>query len=808
MTPYPCLNRYLRPVGLVALVAASTLLATVASASSWPQFRGPNSDGTWRGTTAFSTDPEFHLVQRWQVPIGSGYSGVAIADGKAFTLFSDGTNDVAAAFDTKTGKELWRYTIEETYKGHDGSHDGPISTPAIANGTFFGLSASGRFVAVDADNGHEKWSVDLKKEFTSKPPYYGYATSPTVVDGVVVLEVGGEKSAVAGFDPLTGKRLWSFGEDGVSYQSPTVVDMQGVGSAVIAATDKTLIAITPRNGHELWSYEHGGEGAQGSATMTPVAAGGHRFFLASKDNESTVVELTPGDGKVESKTLWSNRSIRKSYTVPVYYDGHIYGVSTRFLTCVDAETGKADWRSRQPGDGFLALVDGHLVITTKEGGLYIARATPKGYEERAGMSIGNDLIWAPPAFDGRSIYVRSLGALTRVDVRPGPAGGLHIDQDQTADTKFGRFLKGLAAATDKKAVVDSFMASQKSFPIIEGKDTVHFVYRGHVDDVAVAGDFIGARQERDMTHVPGTDFFYYTAKLEPDARTNYMYFVDYKHTLDPLNPRKTTTNIFKDEMEMNFGDEPLEMSWVAMPEWRVPTHLNDVEKGPKGRLNPFELDSKLLGDKVEVSVYLPAGYNSGSKRYPVVYVHGGKKARERGHWVTTLDNEVGKSITPLIVVFFDANARGKEAQYGQMFASELIPEVDKKYRTLADADHRAVAGTGFAAFSALGSALGNPGLIGKLGMQSLFMFGSMRQGVEPLFKTADEQPLVIYQDWGKYDLRNSHEAWDLARTNRDFNKELRDRGYRPLGGEVHDGTGWSSWRNRTDLMLAALFPNE
>jgi len=139
-------------------------------------------------------------------------------------------------------------------------------------------------------------------------------------------------------------------------------------------------------------------------------------------------------------------------------------------------------------------------------------------------------------------------------------------------------------------------------------------------------------------------------------------------------------------------------------------------------------------------------------------------------------------------------------------ANPAGPMVDEKYRTIAEPQNRATAGAGFAAFHALASALGNPSLIGKLGMQSLFMFGSMRDLIDPMLKNASEQPLVIYQEWGKYDLRNPHEAWDLAETNRQFHEQLRDRGYRPSGGEVNDGTGWSSWRNRTDILLESLFP--
>ena len=110
-----------------------------------------------------------------------------------------------------------------------------------------------------------------------------------------------------------------------------------------------------------------------------------------------------------------------------------------------------------------------------------------------------------------------------------------------SDTRFARFLSEVEAASDKKAVVDRFVDSIDQFPLIESRDRIHFIYRGQADDLAFAGYIIGARQERAMTRVDGTDLFYYTTRLEPDARVNYLFIKDYEEITDPRNPSKTTT---------------------------------------------------------------------------------------------------------------------------------------------------------------------------------------------------------------------------------------------------------------------------
>ena len=68
----------------------------------------------------------FGLELIWKKPLGSGYSRIAVADGRGVTMFSDGEFDRLVALDVDTGEEIWRYQIATTYRGHDGSQDGPI----------------------------------------------------------------------------------------------------------------------------------------------------------------------------------------------------------------------------------------------------------------------------------------------------------------------------------------------------------------------------------------------------------------------------------------------------------------------------------------------------------------------------------------------------------------------------------------------------------------------------------------------------------------------------------------------------------
>ncbi|MFQ5669091.1 MAG: PQQ-binding-like beta-propeller repeat protein [Acidobacteriota bacterium] len=799
-------TRAVLPAVLMTLAVSSPgpAAATEAAPGQWPGFRGSRTTGI-STEPVFSARESFRLTTAWKRPLGSGYSGVAVAGELLVTMFSDGEKDWMVGLDEAAGLERWRYDIDSTYAGHDGSHTGPISTPLIAGARVFGLSPRGRLFALETGTGAELWSADLVQDHAARKPHYGFATSPILQEGILVVETGGKGSSVSGFDPATGKRLWTAGSDGISYQSPIPLTFHG-RRQILAAGNKQLTGLDARTGQILWEYAHQGDGPRGALSLVPVPAGDGRLFLAHKDDASTLLHLGQKDGVLAVEPAWESRAIHNSYNVPVYHDGYIYGFSSRILTCVDAATGAMKWRSRQPGDGFLILVDGHLVIITKKGSLHVVKARPEGYQEVAALPLFADLAWSPPSFAGGHIYLRSLGEIARVDIRSraGRSAGAPSSGPR-ATGRFAAFLKEAGATADKKALVDRFMASVETFPLVEGRQ-VTFLYRGQGQDLAVAGDLFGARQEQPMTRLAGTDLFYYATRLESDARSNYLFIRDYQEMLDPLNPRRTTTTVFGKEMEMSFSGTEMEMSWMAMPNWRPPAYLSAPGPGARGRLETRELESTVLKARHTIHVYLPAGYDDGSRRYPAVYVHGGGPAQTRGELPRSLDHLLGRSVEPAIVIFIHQVPRGPADPYARMIAHELIPYVDENFRTIANPDARANVGQGFAGYSAAYCTFKYPGRVGQLAIQSLFMFDFAWKELRPLIKTAAEQPLTVYVDWGTYDLRNPDEAWDLARTNREFARTLAGKGYMVSGGEVHDGTGWSSWRNRTDRVFQGLFP--
>ncbi len=804
-----CARTLLAGVLLVALAPRG-----LQAQQEWPGFRGANGSAVADiGLEVSTLAPE--VV--WRVEIGSGYSGVAVADGRVLTMVED-EGQFVLALDADTGTELWRRRVAEAYPGHDGSWDGPIATPVVHDGVVVGLEPWGRLFALDVVAGEPMWSVHLADDLGAGKPVYGFASSPTVVGDTLIINGGGLAGTVIGFDLRTGEQRWKVGTEGVAAQSPVLMTLAG-RDLVVAAGGTSVFGIDPTTGAVAWEYAHGGGGVRGAASMVPIQAGDDRVFLTYSGDSSQVVAVEPGNGAESTSLvgaqLWDERNLRSSYVPPVYHDGYIYGYNLRILVCADAATGELMWRSRAPGDGFPTIVDGHLMILTKDGTLHLARATPDGYDEIVGAPIFDKLTWTPPSVAYGDVFARSRTEIVRIDLNGGGSRAVAVSDLKVArsldpgDGEFGRFVRAVESAagnavgatTDATTLIDEFFARPREYPIREGDSRIHFVYRGEATDLAITGDMLGTRQDVAMARVADTDLYYYTAELLPESRLSYAFLRDSEMITDPLNPLIVPTMIYNAEREHVFGDRQLPMSELRMPRWQLPDHLQEPAANSRGTVEPIVLQGP--GREVEMQVYLPNGYSDSSDRYPVVYYHGPSPA-ELSKIPTTLDNLIADgAIQPVIAVWSELRAgRG----YEQFWVEQLVPEIDARYRTVATADGRVHVGSGGGSMAAMQMAANYPTMSSGLALLSIRALDLQWDPVLPRVGAPETRPLRLYLDWGVYGLRNPQEVWDNRAKSSERAEQLRNLGYEVAGGELPDGVGWASWRNHADAVLRAILP--
>ena len=143
------------------------------------------------------------------LPLGDGFSGISIANGRAYTMFAEGEDEVVMCLDAETGAELWRYLDDWFYTERQGGN-GPRSTPTVDGNTVYVLSVFGRLVALNADTGKELWDLDFTKAFSSSMPRWGFSTSP-VVENATVCWLRSAVQTTTPLSPLIKKPASVFG---------------------------------------------------------------------------------------------------------------------------------------------------------------------------------------------------------------------------------------------------------------------------------------------------------------------------------------------------------------------------------------------------------------------------------------------------------------------------------------------------------------------------------------------------------------------------------------------------------------------
>ncbi|MFK7767439.1 MAG: PQQ-binding-like beta-propeller repeat protein [Mariniblastus sp.] len=794
----------------IAVLAITHLLlqSPESHGQNWPALRGANGYGYISTDGILAETSAVELKIRWKRKLGSGYSSVVVQGDRVVTMYTDGTNDLIVCLNAATGETIWETKTNPMFVGENGSFDGPLSTPVIHNEKVFAFSAVGELFCLSLEDGKKNWSKDLVEITKVKKPLYGFVTSPIVVADTLILQVGAPGKSVYGFDMVTGETKWTAGDDVINSQSPSVMEVNGK-TILLAAGGKKLTGVDPVDGSVLFEYAH--EGGNGQSVM-PVPIGDGQVLLTHDDRFSQAVSIrtkTDQPGNVEGldvEQAWQETSIKNTYNMPVLVDGETPGVfaySTRILTCVDPKTGRPFWKTRKPGDGFLISVDGHLVVITKKGSLHLAKASNKGYEEISRISdLFKELVWSVPAYSDNSVFVRSFGEIARVDiVGTDQTEKVAASEQSELGAGFQKLINGIntaGSAEAKTKIVDRWMQAQAEFPVIED-GIVHFIYRGEEADVALAGDFFGARQEKQMVQVDSTDLFYYAMKLPADQRANYCFLVDFQPQTDSLNKRVVTSSMYAGEMEfaMRLSDkEPLKMSWFGMSKWKCPEYLKKAGKEKlAGELQSRKIDfEEDEGKGIELDVYLPPGYDStGERRYPVAYVFDGANAQKLGEIITAADRLFQAAPEQsAIIVLLGGGGPGLTEQ----LEKRIVPFVDEEFKTVADRDSRVLFGCGFVATGALVTGAVKNDLFANVAVQSPLAFAAQEKMILDSMGKVEQETHVLLQ-WGRFDMFNPHENWDIREgSQRIFDGLTSSENVKVKGGMVNDSTDWSSWKNR------------
>jgi enterochelin esterase-like enzyme len=261
---------------------------------------------------------------------------------------------------------------------------------------------------------------------------------------------------------------------------------------------------------------------------------------------------------------------------------------------------------------------------------------------------------------------------------------------------------------------------------------------------------------------------------------------------------------------------------VPGPESDLYFHKNDV---PHGTVTKIWYKSEVLGFQRRVYIYTPAGYENGTEKYPVFYLFHGAGGDEdawtnMGRAAQILDNLIAQGkAKPMIVVMTNGNANQAGAQnevplfpstgeqgmalyqryagkFEEHLVKDVVPFVEKNYRTLNGSDNKAIAGLSMGGAQTQTITNNNPGMFGYIG---IFSMGIMNFGPpSPETELIDKERVVKLEALKK----SGYKLYWIACGKDDFvyqgvvtlRSTLDKIGFKYIYRESTGGHTWANWR--------------
>ena len=394
--------------------AADPAPAPATGSSYWTGFRGPERNGTYSQTAISTAWPAAGPKLMWKQPVGGGYASFAIAGGRAFTIEQRGPQEVAAAYDLRTGRELWTNSWTATFTERMGG-DGPRATPAWSDGRVFALGGTGELRALDAGSGRVLWRTNILDDAGARNLQWGMAASPLVVgDTVIVLPGGSGGRSVIAYATATGRRVWSALDDQQSYSSPMLATIGGVRQLLVFSAER-VAGLTPDRGEVLWEYPWKTD--YDINASQPVVVADNRVFLSSGyGHGAAMLEIVRADRSWSVREVWRNIRMKNQFSSTLLHDGYLYGLDESILACLDAATGDVKWKGGRYGYGQVVLASGHLIVLTESGELALVRASPDGHQELTRVPAIDGKTWNHPALSDGYLLVRNSNEMAAFDL--------------------------------------------------------------------------------------------------------------------------------------------------------------------------------------------------------------------------------------------------------------------------------------------------------------------------------------------------------------------------------------------------------
>ncbi|TKJ36398.1 MAG: hypothetical protein CEE38_11305 [Planctomycetes bacterium B3_Pla] len=411
------------------VVLLITLIPVRTEADDWPNWRGPQHNGISNETDWIGDWPAFEPAILWEQQVGTGFSSIAVADGRVYTMGNStrmvedpdaggrsgvghklAEVDEIFCLDPNTGEILWIHAYESdlTPNLYEG---GPSATPTIADSNVYTFSKQGMAYCLDANDGAVLWQSDMVADYGARIPRYGFAGSPYIDGELVIYNAGTHGMALHAAD---GTLAWETGTNRAGYSTPVPFDL-GEKRYVVLMSERTFAAVEAQTGQVLW--EHPWVTKYNANIPDPIVDSNLVFVSTGYNEGSALFDVATG----QVIELWFQKNMQTFLNTSVLWQGCLYGPNDKdkTLTCVERDTGWIIWTQAGFGNGSVMLADGKLIALSEDGELCIAEASPVGYRELGKGRILTGRCWSVPVLANGKIYARNAtGHVVCVELVP------------------------------------------------------------------------------------------------------------------------------------------------------------------------------------------------------------------------------------------------------------------------------------------------------------------------------------------------------------------------------------------------------
>lgn len=389
-------------------------------ATAWPQWGGPSRNFVVQTPPLVTSWPDGGPRRLWQRSLGDGFSAIVTDGATLYTLYRDGSNDVAVAIDARSGETRWEARSYAPFVETCSERLGPAprAAPLIDGDRLVTVSAGGLMQVMDRATGRRLWQRDLFEGNAASMRPCGYSASPLAYKGLIITTAGGRGRGVVAVEAASGLIAWQSQDFENAYSSPILINLED-RPEVVVFTYGEVSGINPDTGALEWTHPHPAD--LGVNVATPIWNEDRTLFVSSAYNGgSRMLKLSRRTGSVIVDEVWSTKRVRIHFGNAVRLGSRIYASNGDFgaapLAAIDAGTGDMVWRDRSLARSTLVGAGDKLVILDEDGNLAIATPGETGLTVHAKAQVLGERAWTPPTLVGTTLYVRDRSRIMALDL--------------------------------------------------------------------------------------------------------------------------------------------------------------------------------------------------------------------------------------------------------------------------------------------------------------------------------------------------------------------------------------------------------